>query len=308
MPAVPPFSLQGHKTAAVTSMHALSILAVALTLGAAEPPPAPPLHPTAARGIAAYERGDFDKAFAILKPFVFDLPPDLNRESPPEPFATFYLARMFWRGEGTAVDLPLACVLYGFATTALTERVGRDHPLTTMAMEESKSPCHPGNLDREEMDGLLGCPLRDGITRTVIELAAGGSVVVDRAGFQVSANGETARTPARGTCGKHEVTVSVTGTRLQAGARPRDFIEMFVWISAASGRDNHIRRELQWLIFEVVRTKVVLRLAQPLLYVFDTPYPSAQMPDGVREAAVLRVNEAGAVEFTVKGAGSGVIK
>src|SRR4029077_16602230 len=140
--------------------------------------------------------------------------------------------------------------------------------LTTMAMEESKSPCHPGNLDREEMDGLLGCPLRDGITRTVIELAAGGSVVVDRAGFQVSANGETARTPARGTCGKHEVTVSVTGTRLQAGARPREFVELFVWISASA--DGHIRRELQWRIFEIVKTKVVLRLAQPMLYVWDT--------------------------------------
>ena len=43
-------------------------------------------------------------------------------------------------------------------------------------------------------------------------------------------------------------------------------------------------------------------------YVWDTPYPSTRMPDGIREAAILRVNDAGAVEFTVKGAGSGVIK
>src|ERR1043166_7010319 len=132
------------------SLTAPALLAVALTIGASAPPA---MHPTAAAGIAAYERGDFEQAFSILKPFVFDVPPDLNPYGPPEAFATFYLARMFWRGEGTAVDLPLSCVLYSFATTALIQRVGRDHPLTTIAMEESKSPCHPANLDREEMDG-----------------------------------------------------------------------------------------------------------------------------------------------------------
>lgn len=287
---------------------ALGSLAVAAALAAAEPPPAPPVHPTAAAGIAAYERGAFDEAFSILKPFVFDLPPNLNPYSPPEPFATFYLARMFWRGEGAAIDAPLACVLYNFATAGLIERVGRDHPLTTMAMEESKSACHPANLDRDEMDGLLGCPFRDGITRTVIDLSGGRSVVVDRGGFSVIASGETTRTPARGVCGGHEVTLSISGTRLQAGSRPREFIEMFVWISAASGRENLIRRELQWRIFEVVKSKAVLRLAQPMRYEYNTPYPSLEMPEGVRDAAILRVDEAGAVQFTVKGFGSGVIK
>jgi hypothetical protein len=45
-----------------------------------------------------------------------------------------------------------------------------------------------------------------------------------------------------------------------------------------------------------------------MLHVFDTPYPPTEMPDGIRDAAILRVNDLGAVEFTVKGAGSGVIK
>ena len=286
---------------------ALGSLAVAAALAAAEPPAAPPVHPTAAAGIAAYERGTFDEAFSSLKPFVFDLPPNLNRESPPDPFAALYLARMYARGQGTAIDTPMASVLYSFATRGLIERLGRDHALTSAAIEESKATFDLATLaDRDDVDALLGCPFRDGVERTVIDLHGGGSVVVDRAGFQVSANGETARTPARGTCGKHEVTVSVTGTRLQAGARPRDFIEIFVWISAGGG--DHIRRELQWRIYEVVKSRVVLRLAQPMRYVYDTPYPSAEMPEGVRDAAILRVDEAGGVEFTVKGIGSGVIK
>jgi hypothetical protein len=176
-------------------MQALGILASALMLAA----PAPPsLHPTAAAGIAAYERGDFDRAFSILKPFVFDLPPNLNRESPPEPFATFYLARMFWRGEGTAVDPAIACVLYNFATMRLIERVGRDDAATKTAIEESRSACDATTLsDHEELDGLLGCPFRDGVTPTVISLAGGGSVVVDRGGFHVSASGETTTTSPR---------------------------------------------------------------------------------------------------------------
>jgi hypothetical protein len=289
-------------------MTSAGILAIALTFAAPDPRA---MHPTAAAGIAAYERGDFEQAFSILRPFVFDLPPDLNLQSPPEPFATFYLARMFLRGEGTNVDSAMACVLYNFATMGLIQRIGRDHLTTKTAMEESKSACDASTLgNREELDGLLGCPFRDGVTHTVINLAGGGSVVVDRGGFHVSANGETVRTSPRATCGKHEVTVSVSGTRLQAasgaGPRTRDFVEMFVWVSASA--DGHVRRELQWRIFEIVRTKAVLRLAQPMLYVFDTPYPSTEMPDGIRDAAILRVNDLGAVEFTVKGAGSGVIK
>ncbi len=284
-------------------MQTMAVFALALTLAA----PAPTVHPTAAAGIAAYERGAFDEAFAILKPFVFDLPPNLNPQSSPEPFAALYLARMYARGQGTAVDTPMASVLYHFATQGLIERLGKDHALTAAAIEESKAAFDLSMLgDQDEVDGLLGCPFRDGVERTAIDLVGGGSVVVDRAGFQVIARGETTRTPARGTCGWHEVTLSVSGARLQAGARQRDFIEVFVWISG-SGK-GHIRRELQWRIFEVVRTKVVLRLAQPMQYVFDTPYPSTQMPDGVRDAALLRVNEEGAVVFTVKGVGSGVIK
>ena len=286
---------------------ALGSLAIALAFVAPRAARAPEVHPTAAAGIAAYERGAFDEAFSILKPFVFDLPPNLNRESPPEPFAALYLARLYARGQGTAVDTPMASVLYHFATMGLIERLGKDHALTAAAIAESMATFDLATLaDQDEIDALLGCPFRDGVERTVIALINGGSVVVDRAGFQVTARGETTRTPARATCGKHEVTLSMNGARLQAGARQRDFIETFVWISGSG--EGHIRRELQWRIFEVVRTKIVLRLAQPMQYVFDTPYPSTQMPDGVREAAVLQVNENGAVVFTVRGVGSGVIK
>jgi hypothetical protein len=288
-------------------VNTIGLLAIALAVGGPSLPP--DLHPTAAAGIAAYERGDFDTAFATLKPFVFDLPPNLNVNSPPEPFATLYLARMIFRGEGTVVDPSLACVLYHFATFGLIEQVGRSHDATLAAIDESKSACNPGlGIERLEMNGLLACPFREGVGRTVISLSTGGTLVVDRGGIHITRDGRT--TTTRELCGKYEVTVSVSGTHLRTvtdfGPRLRDFVERFVWISSST--NGHIRRELQWQIYEVIERRVVLRLAQPMLFAWDTPYPSPQIPDNIRSAAVLRLNDAGAIEFTVNGLGSGVIR
>jgi TPR repeat protein len=61
--------------------------------------------PTVAAGIAAYNRADFARALAILKPIVYDVPAD--RLAPwSDPWATAYLAQMFRRGEGTQADWP----------------------------------------------------------------------------------------------------------------------------------------------------------------------------------------------------------
>jgi|SRR5947209_18308122 len=76
----------------------------ATTLGVAVPPP------DVAVGIAAYDRGDFTTAFAILKPIVYDVPGDWF--DPQYAWAAAYLAQMFKRGEGTAPDWPLSCALF----------------------------------------------------------------------------------------------------------------------------------------------------------------------------------------------------
>src|SRR5258708_3033882 len=84
---------------------ALLIFATALAGGAEAPTPA------VATGIAAYHRGDFARALAILKPIVYDVAPGrLVPES--DPWATAYLAQMFRRGEGTQADWPLSCALF----------------------------------------------------------------------------------------------------------------------------------------------------------------------------------------------------
>ena len=73
---------------------ALLMSAAVITGSAASPVPA------VAAGMAAYHRGDFTTALAILKPIVYDVSD--NRAPWSDPWATAYLAQMFRRGEGTA--------------------------------------------------------------------------------------------------------------------------------------------------------------------------------------------------------------
>ena len=86
-------------------VSALLLSAVAVSQSAASPTP------TVEAGMAAYHRGDFTTALAILTPVVYDAAP--RGPSPfSDPWATAYLAQMFRRGEGTATDWPLSCALF----------------------------------------------------------------------------------------------------------------------------------------------------------------------------------------------------
>jgi hypothetical protein len=85
-------------------IHVLLVSATAIAGGADSPAP------NVAAGMAAYHRGDFTMALAILKPIVYDVP--VVRTHWSDPWATAYLAQMFRRGEGTAPDWPLSCALF----------------------------------------------------------------------------------------------------------------------------------------------------------------------------------------------------
>jgi hypothetical protein len=103
-------------------------------------PPAPDA--AVAAGIEAYHRGDFAAALSILKPIIYDVPPDYR--APPDPWATAYLAQMFRRGEGTAPDWPLSCALFNEVWSYTRQRGPTGIGTIPFVEDGIKEVCVPG--------------------------------------------------------------------------------------------------------------------------------------------------------------------
>jgi len=76
---------------------------------------------------------------------------------------------------------------------------------------------------------------------------------------------------------------------------------MFKWANGVNARDGHIVRELHWIVYAVRGVVLAIATEQIVLRTTDGPYPSTEMPPGVREATILRANAAGDVEWIVRG-------
>jgi hypothetical protein len=141
----------------------------------------------------------------------------------------------------------------------------------------------------------------DGVTRHEFLLDGGARIVMDRLGFHLDLAGEHSDTSL--SMRAHEVMVSITHPDLSVRRGPdkqrAHFLELFKWTNRIG--DGHIVRDLHWIILEVRGVDLAVAMDQSIWTVIDGPYPSAEMPTGVREAAVLRVNAAGDVEWIVKG-------
>jgi hypothetical protein len=264
----------------------------ATTLAAAVPPP------DVAVGIAAYDRGDFTTALAILKPIVYDVPGDLS--DPRYAWAAAYLAQMFRRGEGTAPDWPLSCALFNDVWAHQRLRgLGSGDPAIPFVSDGIKEVCLPEH--QEEVTALRSSCFLDGVTRREFILDGGAWVVVDRRGFHLDLAGQHHDVGLSMAC--HDVLVSLTEADLSIIDRSSNqrvhFLELFKWRSGA--KDGHVARELRWIVYAVKGVDLGVVTDQVVWTVTDVPYPSTEMPLGVREATILRVNAAGQVEWIVKG-------
>ena len=276
----------------VALIGALFPSAAALT-GAAAPPP------SVAPAIAAYDRGDFKTALEILKPIVYDASTDSL--SAPHAWGSAYLAQMYRRGEGTLPDWPLSCALFNDAWMYGRLRgPGSVDPPIPFVADGMKEVCLPGN--EEEVMALRSACFLDGVTRHEFVLDGGARVVVDRRGFHLDFAGEHRDVPLSMAC--HQTMVSLTEADVsivdRASNRRVHFLELFKWTNGFDRSHSHIVRELHWTVYAVKGLDLAAASDRIVLTATDGPYPSAEMPPGVRDAAVLRLNAAGNVEWILK--------
>ena len=276
---------------------ALVLSAAALAGPASVPAPA------VVAGMAAYGRGDFATALEILKPIVYDASASGDPRASPDPWAVAYLAQMFRRGQGTPPDWPLSCALFN---DIWEYEYGRqrglrlaDPPIPFVA-DGIKEVCLP-EIQLEVAALRSGCYL-DGVARLEFVLDGGAWIVVDRRGFHLDFAGEHRDVGLSMRC--HEVLVSLTEAAVSiphgSSNRRIHFLELFKWTIGFDASSGHIVRQLHWIVYDVRGTDLAAAADQIVWTVIDGPYPSTDMPSGVRDAAVLRLNAAGDVEWLLK--------
>jgi hypothetical protein len=271
------------------------MLAATILVGAAP-------DPLVTAGIVAFDRGDFGTAFAILRPLVYEAPRDFQRPALPDPLALAYLGQMLRRGDAAPADWPLACALFRLALHAAAERwPPSQSPHIPFATDGIMSVCLPET--RSEVEALMSTGLQDGVTRQEFVFDDGGTAVFDRRGFHLDFQGEHRDINLRAVrlgevaLGLSEAKLSVTDER----GRHRHLLELFKWSSHFDSTEAHFVRELHWMVFDVREASVATAIDETLLTVRGGPYPSADLPEGVREAAVLRVTGRYDVEWLWRG-------
>lgn len=280
----------------MSQIPALLLLATALA-GAG-----PSRDPSVAAGIVAFDRGDFGTAFAILKPLVYEasheMPPRL-----PDPFAMAFLGQMLRRGDAAPADWPLSCALFRLAFHAAAERwPSPERPPIPFAAKGIGEVCLPEQQD--EVNALMSSGFRDGVTRQQFDFDDSVRVVVDRLGFHLDSGAEHRDIDLLAVRGG-DVAISITQAAVSATderSRRRHFLELFKWTSHFDSVEGHVVRAVHWMVFEVRGADVAIAMDQPILTVLDGAYPSPELPAGVRDAAVLRLDASGDVEWLWKGA------
>jgi hypothetical protein len=278
----------------------ISMLAASVILATSQLGDAPTQSPNVARGIAAYERGDFPTALAIFKPIVYDVP--LTRTPWGDPWATVYLAQMFRRGQGPLPDWPLSCALFnnvlGYLHMYGVEKDWADRfPFVTDGIKEV---CLPEQA--HEMNALRSSCYLDGLTRREFVLDHGAWVVFDRLGFHIDLAGEHRDLGLTMACHEVMITMTESDVSIPDGSSDRrvHFLDFFKWKSGIDATDGRIIRHLQWVLYQIKGVELTVATAQTLWTVVDSPYPSTDVPEGLREAVTLRVNAAGDVEWLVR--------
>jgi hypothetical protein len=275
-------------------VSALLLSAVAVSQSAASPTPA------VEAGMAAYHRGDFTTALSILKPVVYDAAPGGPR-SFSDPWATAYLAQMFRRGQGTATDWPLSCALFNNVWDYTRSRGPAGIGTVPFVEEGIREVCLPELHD--EVSALRMTCYLDGVSRR--EFVLDGSLLIfDRRGFHIDrGGGERGDVPLGMWC--HDVTVSLTQSDISVPDRWSTarvhFLELFKWTNGFDDTRGTVVRQLHWMVYQVRGTGLVRALDQIVLTVMGGPYPSHELPPGVRDVVGLHLNAMGQVEWFVKG-------
>jgi hypothetical protein len=239
---------------------------------------------TAADGVAALARGDYQLAVEILKPIADDWRSN-------DQAAQFFMAGLYETGRGVTADPLRACALYMRAAAVY------DRPFGQEASALFGFSINRGQEFNDECQRLANVGFDHGFEPVTFNLEPGQFVELTLAAAKVNYDGRTKPQPM-GYAQPGARFLPVRHTELATGPTrsiTRHFIEVFVWYPV--GRTGPWN--LYWHLLEVVRDEIVsITVADSLATAGGDEPPSRENFD-TREYAAVRVDDAGHAEWAV---------
>lgn len=240
-----------------------------------------------ADGVQALVRGDYATAARILRPLAEDAPE-------PDPLAQFFMAMMYERGHGVALNQIRACGLY-------LDAAKPTNPLMPQALALAEQIHENNRFMRNSCFAASENGWSDP-PAAVFTLRPDHWVRIDQMGFTVGYKGSQKRA-AMTMGGTGWMFLPIRHTRLDVSGPTqtrRHFIEFFVWMPY-NVADQPVWG-LHWFVHEVVGLETHDVPVEHRLTTIATAQPPAVFP--VEDLAVIRVNADGEAEWVVLGAHS----
>jgi hypothetical protein len=254
------------------------------------PSAAPHAETPTAQGVAAFVRGDYERAAAILKPLAE------RTTLPGDAIAQFFMAAMYNDGRGVASDSMRACALYLRAGGPIPP----PGPSTVFAKTASMMPfLLQQSMDKErfaecELTSRIGFEHRFEPVTFVLEPDQW--IAFTLTGVTITYQGK--ETHARGLASAGMVFLPIRHTALEVGptrSTRRHFIEVATWKPA-----RNAQWQLLWRLFEVQRDTLV-SLANETVFTISASSPPAPDAFELGTMAELRVTNAGEAEWVLRG-------
>jgi hypothetical protein len=238
-----------------------------------------------ADGVAAFDRGDYQRAAEVLGPIAERFP--LHDD----PAAQFVMAELYASGRGVPRDRVRACALYTRASKDATSA----HATRAMDLAH-EAWASLDREDRERCELLVNLGLRHGFEPATFDLGPEHWVSVGLQSVTVNYRGQERRSDpqfAATTTGVVFLPIEHTALpAIQPELLRRHFIHFAAWTPENSGA----KWNLVWQLFEVIRSEWV-----PLTITTLATFSGAEPPRTVdlQEMARVRVGPAGDAELVV---------
>jgi hypothetical protein len=243
----------------------------------------------------SYESGDYFRALSILQPLVFE---SWFPQEPVDPLAPLYLSSFYANGWSVERDPVIACALVTHSHRMTMMKSFYPQAVKDAIMALVEKTCSV--LSSEAAAAALAistCP-NHGLAGQSLQLSNGwieithSKLIVDAAGKR----NEWPRDESIGTlCAQHVLPIQVTQLRSPDGARTRQILQVFMWLSTRPNGEKW--RALEWRTYEVVAGSVELMGGEILVGEPGSAWPVRPVPDGASPR--LRFNAAGEMEYTV---------
>lgn len=251
---------------------------------------------------AAFERGDYPTAAALLQPIVFEhlaqggaRYPDLQ--------AIQTLAQMYGDGRGVPRDVVTACALSNLGSGAAVYHHGDRDPRTLAVRRQVEAHCVPLTpAERRDAMEPHGCP-QQGPTPGVlfasavrrIELGRSRLTVVDRGREREYALAPFIRCAQQVPLVRHVRVTPPKGSKVSA----REFIEVYSWQSSV--KNGQRVRTLEWSAIELTPQTAALRARSVLESEQGSAWPARPVPPELSLGVTFSMHKSGDVRWQMAG-------